>query len=223
MTKSKDKKSSYEIEKYEEELLSPSNLAVLLILSEGSMYGYQINKIIETRGMDHWVDLKFSTVYKSLDELNKKGLIIGKKEVIGVKTAKKIYSMTDEGKKILVHQIKLALTNPPHSKEMFDLGLAGIYHLSKKDRLNALSQYQRGLEGVIYFFEDIIGKLDNIDEIAKKNPDQIVAGESASKQKENPYLFIVKALFERPYHRIKGELDWLIKFMKEIKEIKRDE
>ncbi len=223
MTNSKDKNSNNEIEKYEHKLLSPSNLAVLLILSEGPMYGYQINKIIETRGMDHWVDLKFSTVYKSLDELNKKGLIIGKREVTGVKTAKKIYSMSESGSKILVHQIKLALTNPPHPKDMFDLGLAGINHLSKEDKLKVLSEYKKGLESAIYVFKDIVEKLEHIDEIAEEDPDQIIAGEPAKTQKENPYLFIVKALFERPYHRVKGELDWLIKFMKEIKEMKWDE
>ncbi len=205
---------------YEDQLLSPSNLAVLLILSEGPKYGYQINKIIETRGMDHWVDLKFSTVYKSLDELNKKNLIKGKTEVKGIKTAKKVYSITEIGSKILINQIKLALKNPPHPKEMFDLGLAGIYHLSNEEKFDVLNEYQKSLEGTIYFFEDIIRKLENIDRIAKEDPEMIVAGESARAQKENPYLFIVKALFERPYYRVKGELSWLRKFIQELKGLK---
>ena len=218
MTNSEDKNSNNELEKYEQELLSPSNLAVLLILSEGPMYGYQINKIIESRGMDHWVDLKFSTVYKSLDELNKKGLVRGKKEVNGMKTAKKVYSMTENGNKILVHQITLALKNPPHPKSMFDLGLAGINHLSRGDALSALHEYKAKLNETIPIFKEIINNIQNIDQVSKSTPQKIVAGAPAVLQQQNPMLPIIKALFDRPYHRILGELQWLEKFIEEVEE-----
>ncbi|NVM55809.1 MAG: PadR family transcriptional regulator [Candidatus Helarchaeota archaeon] len=219
MRNSKEQNPTNNVKKYEHQLLSPSNLALLLILSEGPMYGYQINNIIKNRGMRNWVDIEFSTIYKSLDELNRKGFIEGKKEVNGVKTAKKVYSITNNGTYILKRQIKLAIKNPPHPKDIFDLGLAGIYHLSKQEALKVLSEYQEGIEQGLGFFKEIIEKLhkNKIDEIAKNDPEQMIAGEPAISLQKNPMLYIIKALFERPYHRVMGELNWLKRFIQSVK------
>jgi DNA-binding PadR family transcriptional regulator len=199
-------------------LLSPTNIASLLIVSEGPRHAYAINKIIKLRGMRNWVDLRKSTIYKSLDELESKGLIIGKKEDVSIQQSKKIYTITQEGKKTLKEQIRLCLIDPPHPKSMFDLGLAGMFHLSRKEALDALHKYRATLKQSIGFFEEIIGKLSNIEKVSEEDPNQIVAGAPAIQQRNNPHLPIVKALFDRPYHRVLGELRWVDKFIREVEE-----
>ena len=178
------------VAKYIEEILPPTYLTLLLILSEEPRHGYQIDKVLEERGFRNWVDIKFSTIYKGLDELNKKGLITGE-----FKQSKKIYSITETGREILLNQIELLLKNPPRPKWMFDLGLAGIYLLNKIEALTALESYKESLTNRLKFYEEALNELD----------------------KTHEHYFIVKALFERPKYQFEGELKWVNEFIERIK------
>ena len=72
-----------------EEFLPSTYLAVLTILGGGAEYGYEVNNIIEQFGYREWVDLRFSSVYKALSVLEKRGLVEGKKKDSSVRTSKK--------------------------------------------------------------------------------------------------------------------------------------
>ncbi|MFX1297266.1 MAG: PadR family transcriptional regulator, partial [Promethearchaeota archaeon] len=194
-------------------LLPPTNLAVLLILSEKPRHGYQINRVIDNRGMRNWVDLQFSTIYKTLDELETRGLVKGEKENKKIKQSRKIYTITELGRKILKEQIIQCIKNPPHPKALFDLGLSGISLLSKSEAITVLEEYRNSLEERIKSFEEILEKIENIDELSLSAPDLLIAGESASRLQNNPHLFIVYALFNRPYQLIQSELKWLKNFI----------
>ncbi len=199
-------------------LLSPTNIASLLIVSEEPRHAYAINKVVEDRGLENWVDMKKSTIYKALDELESKGFITGEKEDASIKQSKKVYTITEEGLNELKDQIRFCLTIPPYPKSMFDLGIAGMYHLTRSEALNALHKYKQDLEQSAHIFEEIIENLENVASISEKAPDQIIAGAPAAQQEQNPHLPIIKALFDRPYHRILGELRWLEKFIREVEE-----
>lgn len=186
------------ITKYSREILPPTYLTLLLILSEEPRHGYQINKVIEERGMRSWVDIKFSSVYKGLDELAKRGLIEGEKEEAKVQQSKKIFSITKLGQRVLKKQLELLLKNPPRPKWMFDLGLAGIYLLNKTDALAALESYKASLTNRLKFYDRALEELD----------------------RTHDHYYIVKALFERPKYQFSGELSWVNEF---VEHIKRDE
>ena len=47
---------------------------ILGILAEQPCHGYQIEKLIEERGMRKWTDVGFSSIYYILEKLEKKGL-----------------------------------------------------------------------------------------------------------------------------------------------------
>jgi len=72
--------------------------------AEGGCHAYDINKRIEERGMRDWTnigaDFSFSTIYRTLDRLEKNGLVESYLEEVNNRERKK-YSITANGYEIL--------------------------------------------------------------------------------------------------------------------------
>jgi len=208
-----------ELEREEaEKPIAPTYVALLLILAEGPAHAWHIKKIFEDRGFEEWVNMRTSTIYKSLGVLEKKSFIKGRKEEEGFKLSKKIYELTERGKEILNEQIQLCIKNPLKPKTMFDLGLAGLALLTKSTSLSVLEEYKTKLGYGIKWFESIIQQFNNLDEIVTTDPDRIIAGSPAKELQQNRRFYIIKALFERPYHSIVAQKNWLEGFIRSIKE-----
>lgn len=198
--------------------MAPTYVALLLILAEGSAHAWHIKQILYDRGFEEWVDMKTSTIYKSLGVLEKKGFIEGRKEGDAGKLAKKIYEITELGNETLYKQIQLCIKNPPKPKTMFDLGLAGLFLLTKSTALSVLEEYQTKMESNIRWFESIFQQFNNLDEIAKTDPKRMIAGVSAKDLQQMNRFYLIKALFERPYQAITAQKNWLERFIQSIRE-----
>jgi len=201
-----------------EKPIAPTYVALLLILAEGPAHAWHIKNILEDRGFKEWVDMKKSTIYKSLGVLENKGFIIGRKEEEGFKLSKKVYEITEYGKKTLNEQIQLCIKNPPKPKTMFDLGLAGLSLLTKSTALSVLEEYMTKMEYGIQWFESILQQFNNLEEIVKIAPDRMIAGMPAKELQKTRRFYLIKALFERPYHSILSQKKWLEGFIQSIKE-----
>lgn len=178
------------------ENLSPSQIALLLILSEGPAHAWRIKKILDDRGFEEWVDIKKSTIYKSLGTLEDANLIKGRKEK-GNQLSRKIYEITNIGGRKLSEQIKHCIMNPSKQKTSFDLGLAGLYLIPKSVALSALKEHKRKTDFTIQWFEDKISEV-----------------------KKSRVSYIIRALFERPYYSIVAQQKWLERFIQSIEEDK---
>lgn len=55
--------------------ISTTEVAILGLLSDRPMYGYEIEKIIEERKMRNWTSIGFSSIYYSLNKMEKKSLL----------------------------------------------------------------------------------------------------------------------------------------------------
>ena len=73
-------------------------LAVLMFLNKKALTGYDVMKEIEEETLGFWT-LKAGGVYPALKELEEKGYIRGQWKVKGERR-KKVYEITDEGKRI---------------------------------------------------------------------------------------------------------------------------
>ena len=82
--------------------LTDSELLVLGLVAEMPRHGYELEQIIELRGMREWTQIGFSSIYFVLGKLEKKGLIVARQPE-KAKT-KKSYTITDIGHEILVSQ-----------------------------------------------------------------------------------------------------------------------
>ena len=61
---------------YSDPGINERELAILGLLCEKPLYGYTIEKIIEERGMRHWTDIGFSSIYYVLKRLESRNLIV---------------------------------------------------------------------------------------------------------------------------------------------------
>ncbi|MHA1965641.1 MAG: PadR family transcriptional regulator [Candidatus Thorarchaeota archaeon] len=198
------------------EFLPSTYLTVLSILGGGAEYGYEVNNIIEQFGYREWVDLRFSSVYKALTELEKRGLILGKKKDDRVKTSKKTYRLTRKGKNLLKSQIQMCLSNPPREKTIFDLGIASMGLLTQDEVLDALRDHKKNLEQGLEFLEMNVQNFDNIERLRRVAPDTRVGGVSVQEFDNMENIGAVKALFDRPAWSVRCKIAWLDLFIKQV-------
>ena len=93
--------------------MTNAELAVLGLIAERPRHGYEIEGVIQERGMREWTEVGFSSIYYLLKKLEREGLIRGR---AGRKTgrgpARKVYEMTAEGREAWRGAAQKALSRP---------------------------------------------------------------------------------------------------------------
>ncbi|AEV34538.1 transcriptional regulator, PadR-like family [Pseudovibrio sp. FO-BEG1] len=166
------------------ESLTDSELLVLGLVSEMPRHGYELEQIIEQRGMREWTQIGFSSIYFVLGKLEKKGLITAEKPA-GTK-AKKSYLMTEAGQQALIIQTLSALTTVRPTYSSLLMGMIHWPALQREQALDALSQRGKAIQEEIIRIEGI--QLD-----------------------QQPLPDHVDALFDYSIAQLKSEADWLQK------------
>ena len=123
--------------------------AILGLLNQKSMTGYDITKEFEEALCEFW-SAKHSQIYPELKSLNEQGMVEYKIEISGTVLEKKLYSITELGKKDFMKWLGTKKDIPPTFKDEFRLQLFFSDCLSEKDReeliKNHLSQHIARLE-----------------------------------------------------------------------------
>jgi DNA-binding PadR family transcriptional regulator len=79
-------------------VMTNAELVVLSLIAEQPRHGYEIEIVIEDRGMREWTEVGFSSIYYILKKLEKAGLITGHMELAdGKGPARKVYRLTPQG------------------------------------------------------------------------------------------------------------------------------
>ena len=170
--------------------ITNAELAILSLVAEQAVHGYQINKIIEERGMREWTDIGFSSIYYLLNKLEKKGWITSQMQnAVHQGPARHVFTITSDGLNICHQETLAALSKPRASPSHFQLGLANIPLLNHSEMINALKHY-----------EDIL--FDKKKELELKQSGY-----------ENVIPYHVKALFEHSLQLIEAELNWVKYFI----------
>jgi DNA-binding PadR family transcriptional regulator len=100
-----------------------AELLVLGLVAEMPRHGYELEQVIEQRGMREWTQIGFSSIYFVLGKLEKRELVTAEKPA-GVK-AKKVFRVTDAGRATLVEQALAALrTVRPSYSSVRAVGMA---------------------------------------------------------------------------------------------------
>lgn len=148
--------------------LTDAELLVLGLVAEMPRHGYELERVIDHRGMREWTQIGFSSIYFVLGKLEKAGLVTAKKASRvrskpatqtkpGSKTstaskaktqsppspkARKSYALTAAGRKALVAKTLSALKNV---RPTYSSVLLGMLHWPVLDRDSALDAlHQRG-------------------------------------------------------------------------------
>lgn len=143
-----------------------SELLVLGLVAEMPRHGYELEQIIERRGMRQWTQIGFSSIYFVLGKLEEKGLV--KAETPAAAKARKIYNMTSTGRKTLVDQTLAALSTV---RPTYSSLLTGMIHWSVLTRDQALDTLRTRQQAVANELE----RLANIQFEQQPLPDHIDA------------------------------------------------
>src|SRR5512136_2048113 len=106
--------------------MTNAELAILTLLAEQPRHGYEIEQVIEERGMREWTELGFSSIYYLLKKLERDGLIESRLEEAQRGPARKVYHLTPAGGEALQRGIIEALSAPQRFYPPVLLGLSSL-------------------------------------------------------------------------------------------------
>ncbi|WP_171015886.1 PadR family transcriptional regulator [Devosia sp. FKR38] len=127
--------------------LTDAELMLLGLVSEMPRHGYELEQVIETRGMREWTPIGFSSIYFVLGKLERAGLV--KAEVAAGAKARKVFSITAIGRDALLDQTKTALAT---FRPTFSSLLLGMTHwpvLTRDAALEGLEQRKASIDAEV--------------------------------------------------------------------------
>jgi len=171
--------------------MTNAELAVLGLVVEQPRHGYQIEQVIEQRGMRKWTDIGFSSIYFLLKKLERQKLIKGEWAKTERGPTRKVYRATPAGQEAFRTAVIEALSIPQPSHHHLLLGLANLPAVSHIEALAALNQYKQSLKSRM--------------EILK-----------AHRESPYPHPYFVEAMFDHNLTVMQAELEWTERFLKQV-------
>ena len=134
-------------------MLSKPATMLLGIIYEKPLNAYEITKMLDYMNIKWWFHIADSTVYATLKNLEKKGLLDGAVEKIGNMPDRTVYSLTEKGEAELRKTIRESILQFSYDTNMFTiaaflmdiLGVEEKKELLKK-RLHVLQAYLAGIK-----------------------------------------------------------------------------
>ena len=150
---------------------SDSELLILGLIAEMPRHGYELEQVIEKRGMREWTQIGFSSIYYVLGKLEKKGLIIA--DIPENPKARKRYELTETGNKILTEQTLATLTTIQPNYPPLMLGMIHLSTLTRDlvlgaltTRIKALAEEKRRIENIHFDQQPLPDYVDAIFEFS---------------------------------------------------------
>jgi DNA-binding PadR family transcriptional regulator len=171
--------------------MTNAELAILTLVAEQPRHGYEIEAVIEERGMREWTEIGFSSIYYLLKKLAKAGLVQGRLAQTGQGPARKVYEITPAGRDKFRAAVLEALATPRRCYPPLQLGLANLPGVPQDEALAALGQYRGAL------VERLAGVRARWDEL-------------------EPLPYYVEAMFTHSVALVEAELAWIEGFIREL-------
>ena len=173
--------------------MTNAKLAILSLVVEQPRHGYEIEQVIEQRGMRECADVGFSSIYYILKKLENAGLIDGRLEQqAGRGPARKVYAVTETGRAAWHAATVEALSTPQRPNMLLQLGLVNLPGLTRGERVTAMRHYR--------------------DRLAQQR-DHVRT--RYQQEGQTPPLH-VKAMFDHSLTLMEAELAWVEQFLDEL-------
>lgn len=117
--------------------LPDSAFVVLALLREGDTHGYDLQKLVHSRGFRLWTRLRRSAIYNALSQLEHDELIA--RLPAGDDPDRKAYAITQRGVARLQSEGIRHLSDPAHARNEIDLGIYALPFLTKAAAAEALA------------------------------------------------------------------------------------
>lgn len=125
--------------------MTNAELVVLGLLAEQERYAYEIAEQIRIRAVRIWARVGFSSIYHALGSLERKGLVTASTQDSPVGPDRKVFSITDDGRRQLAIGALARLEQRLSLPSSFYVGLSLIPHLERGAVLDALRRHQEEL------------------------------------------------------------------------------
>ena len=126
-------------------MMTDTELTILSLVAEGPRFGYEIQQVIDERGLREWLAIGFSSVDYLLNRLEEQGLLSSQLRPNGPGPARKVYTVTTGGAGVLQTAIVERLRQPRGLGTGIELGLANLNAITPRQVFQALSQHERDL------------------------------------------------------------------------------
>jgi DNA-binding PadR family transcriptional regulator len=173
--------------------MTNAELAILSLIAEQARHGYEIEHIIEERGMRDWTEIGFSSIYYLLKKLEKNGLVEVHLTEAARGAARKVYHITETGMEVWRTALIEALADaqPRYSPLIF--GIGNLPALPQADVLAALKRHQDALIQRLVIIQ-------------------------ARQEAQQPLPYFVDAMFDYSITMIQTEQNWIEKFIKQMED-----
>ncbi len=174
--------------------MTNAELTILTLIAEQPRHGYQIEQVIEERGMREWTEIGFSSIYYLTNKLQQDGLIeAGTEHAVGRGPARKVYHITQRGMVALRAAITEALSVPQPRQTSFSLATGNLPIISSAEAVAALQSYRDALTNRLAHVQD-------------------------RWETQQPMPYYVNALFDYSVTMIQAEKMWVEKFIQQVEE-----
>ncbi|MBN1137235.1 MAG: PadR family transcriptional regulator [Anaerolineae bacterium] len=171
--------------------MTNAELAILTLVAEKPRHGYEIEQVIEGRGMREWTDVGFSSIYYVLNKLAREGLIKSELEQAGQGPTRKVYRVTAAGREELYEALLAALSLPERSPSRLLLAVGNLPTVTPEEALAALGEYRERLA-------------------------ERLAHVRARWEAQKPLPYFVDALFDYSATLIEAEMTWIEQFATQV-------
>lgn len=169
--------------------MTNAELAILGLVAEAPRHGYEIEQLIEQRGMRNWTEVGFSSIYYILGKLEQRGWISSQSQpAAGRGPSRKVYTIQPAGQAAWHEATLAALSGPGQPNSSFLLGLAGLPGIQPEEAVDALREYRR----------HILKRRDEVQE---------------AWQQAESLPFFLQGMFEYSSNLIETELEWLDRYI----------
>ncbi|PIS28346.1 MAG: hypothetical protein COT43_06520 [Candidatus Marinimicrobia bacterium CG08_land_8_20_14_0_20_45_22] len=163
-------------------------LVLLGIVTEGENHAYNIEKIVEQRGLRERLSIGFSTIYAALKKLEKEYLVESRYDAQQNLPGKRIFSVTPLGKRTFTQEMMKSLSVPQRTESAFEAALCFAHLLGRAELKESLSLYDAELSRQIQI---------KVRELTDCNLNETVK----------------RGLLTRPLTLIQAERKWIREFM----------
>lgn len=175
--------------------MTDAELTILCLVAEGPRYGYEIQQIIDERGLREWLTIGFSSIYYILNKLENLNMLTSQLRAEGRGPARKIYQITEAGRGILQTAVSDLLRQPRSLGTGFELGLVNIATLKPAQAYKVLTHHR----------DDLQFRLQAVEKSWQRH-----------KEEDSPEVFDnTHALYTHSIALMRAELVWLNDFLQD--------
>jgi DNA-binding PadR family transcriptional regulator len=175
-------------------IITNKEIALLGLLNEKPMHGYEIEHEVYQRDMRYWTEISISSIYKVLKKMEAKGLVKSQVKLTEKNVAQKINKITAAGKKALKDNVEQLITGFDHHRWELDLAITNLDVLSTDEIIECIEKYILKIKELENGYKEL---------------------EKYMKKEGCPNFRL--ALAVRPQYLYKAELEWANDYLKSFK------